>query len=384
MRASDDPGCPRIRSWYGPAMAVLLLTGATGMVGREVLARVATDERYDRVLCLVRPSAEASAQQRLKQLCRQLDLPSTVRVRAVAGDVTQTALGLSGRTLAGVTDVIHCAATVSFDNPLAEAREINVAGTRNVLAAARRMRRLERVDAVSTCYVAGQRTGLVLESDLEHTAGFHNTYEQTKYESELVLRDAMADLPIAVHRPSIVVGDSRTGRAGAWKVLYWPLKVIANGWLPVMPYDPTSRLDIVPVDFVADALLALSRDPSTLGGTFHLAAGPGRDTTAGELVQLVFRMLDRRPPFGVPPVLFRTGVRPLLMLTPSRRIHRTLKSGLVYRPYLELDLQFDTHQADRHLHAAGVSCPAVTDYIETVVRVAIASDFGRRPSDPVA
>jgi thioester reductase-like protein len=138
--------------------------------------------------------------------------------------------------------------------------------------------------------------GVILESDLEHHAGFHNTYEQTKYEAELLLREAMAELPIAVHRPSIVVGDSRTGQTGAWKVLYWPLKVIARGWLPVIPYDPDSTLDIVPVDFVADAVLALARDPGTVGGTFHLAAGPDRDTTTGEMFPRVFRMLSRRPP----------------------------------------------------------------------------------------
>ena len=122
-------------------------------------------------------------------------------VRALAGDVTEPGLGVDPADLAGVTHVIHCAASVSFDLPLEEARRINVAGTQNVLAACRAMPDFERLDAVSTCYVAGRRTGLIQETDLEHDAGFHNTYEQTKYESELLLRAAMPDLPIAVHRP---------------------------------------------------------------------------------------------------------------------------------------------------------------------------------------
>ncbi len=354
---------------------VLLLTGATGMVGREVLRRAAADPRFDRVLCLIRPSASQSAELRLEQLAQENDIDSS-RLSALSGDVTEPALGVDSRDLATVTTVIHCAATVSFDLPLEQAREINVGGTAHLLEACREMPRLRRIDAVSTCYVAGKRTGLIMESDLEHDAGFHNTYEQTKYESEQLLREAMAELPIAVHRPSIVVGDSRTGATGAWKVLYWPLKVIARGRLPVIPYDPDCRLDIVPVDFVADAILTLSNDAQTIGGTFHLAAGPRRDTTTGEMFPRVFRLLDRRPPLRVPPVLFRNIIRPLMLLVPDDRLKRTLRAGLVYRPYLELRLQFDTTQADAHLRPE-LLCPPVLDYIDTIVAAALASDFGR-------
>ncbi len=354
----------------------LLLTGATGMVGREVLRREVRDAGFDEILCLVRGSAEMDAAQRLTVLLEGLGIDDD-RVRAVAGDVTLPGLGLDPGELDGVTHVVHCAATVSFDLPLEQARRINVEGTANLLAACRGMPRLQRIDAVSTCYVAGKRTGLILETDLEHDAGFHNTYEQTKYEAELLLRAAMPDLPIAVHRPSIVVGDSRTGRTGAWKVLYWPLKVIARGWLPVIPYDPDCRLDVVPVDFVADAIVSLGADPTTIGRTFHLAAGPGRDTTIGEMFPRIFALLSRRAPIRVPPVIFRQVVRPALMLVPNRRLKQTLQAGLVYRPYLELRLQFDTEQADRFLGPAGVRCPAVMAYIDTIVTAALESDFGR-------
>lgn len=348
------------------------------MVGREVLARATKDPRFDRVSCLIRPDERRSADERLRDLCVRLDLPVGGKLRALSGDVTEPGLGVNLRQLSRVTHVLHCAATVSFDHPLAEARRINVGGARHVLEVCRRLKRLERLDAVSTCYVAGRRTGLIKESDLEHQCGFHNTYEQTKYESEELLRAAMADLPIAVHRPSIVVGDSRSGATGAWKVLYWPLKVVARGWLPVVPYDPNGRLDIVPVDFVADAILALSRDPQAIGGTFHLAAGPGRDTTMGELFRRVFTQLHRRPPLRVPPAVFRQVIRPALMLTPSERLKRTLRTAIVYRPYLELRLQFDTTQADELLTAVDVICPRVDDYFDTILRAAIDSDFGRR------
>jgi thioester reductase-like protein len=361
-------------------MSTILLTGATGMVGREVLARLVSDSATERVLCLVRPN-DAAPQERLDALLRKVGHTPSPRIRAVPGDVTEPELGLDagGRAaLREVTGAVHCAASVSFDLPLEEARRINVAGTERVVALARTLPRLGRLDAVSTAYVAGCRSDLVLERDLDHDAGFHNTYEQTKHEAEVLLRRAMGDLPIAVHRPSIVVGDSRTGRTGAYKVLYWPLKVVARGFLPVIPYDPDGRLDIVPVDYVADAILALSRDPATVGGTFHLAAGAARDTTMAELTAAVFRRLGRRPPLRVSPAWWRRAVRPLMMAAPSSAVRRTLRSGLVYRPYLELRSRFDTRLADAALGAAGLSCPRVLDYIDTIVDTALAQDFGRR------
>jgi thioester reductase-like protein len=354
-------------------VSTLLLTGATGMVGREILARAARDRRFDRIVCLVRPPLD-----RLAALLANSGVSAPPHVQVISGDVTEPGLGITNPVaLVDVTHVVHCAATVVFDHPIAEARAINVAGTRGILDLCRRLPALERLDAVSTCYVAGKRDDLVREADLDHDRGFHNSYEQTKYESEQLLRAAMRDLPIAVHRPSIVVGDSRTGRTGSWKVLYWPLKVMARGWLPVVPYDPDGRLDIVPVDFVADAILTLAGDPTAIGRTFHLAAGPGRDATIGALADHLSVRFERRKPIRVRPLWWRRVVRPAMMLIPSGTLRRTLRTGLVYRPYLGLRLQFDTSEADGHLGRAGVRCPRVLDYIDTIVDAAIASDFGR-------
>ncbi len=357
-------------------VAVLLLTGSTGMVGREILARAVAEQRYDEILCVIRPGS-SGADDRLTDLMHRSGVTGR-NVRAVAGDVTEPGLGVQAADRRRITNIIHGAASVAFDLPPAEARRINVGGTRNVLDLCSGLPQLERLDAVSTCYVAGRRQGLVYEKDLGHACGFHNTYELSKYEAEGVLRSRMRDLPIAVHRPSIVVGDSRTGATGAWKVVYWPLKVIARGRLPVIPYDPDCRLDIVPVDFVASAILALAADAGTVGGTFHLAAGPGRDTTTGELFPQIFRALDRRPPVRVPPAVFRRFVRPALQAVPSSRMRRTLRAGLVYRPYLELRVRFDTAQADAALAGTGVTCPRVVDYMDTIVRAALESDFGAR------
>lgn len=343
------------------------------MVGREILSRAAADIRFERILCLVRPPLD-----RFAEVLSAQGLDHARHITAVAGDVTEAGLGAAASTLADVTHVIHCAATVAFDHPLAEARRINVGGTRHMLDVCRRLPRLERLDAVSTCYVAGRRSEVVKEEELSDAHGFNNTYEQTKYEAELELRAAMSELPIAVHRPSIVVGDSRTGKTGSFKVLYWPLKVLARGWLPIVPYDPDAQLDIVPVDYVTSATLALSRDPATIGRTFHLAAGPGRDTTMGALAEHLAARFGRRLPLRVRPAWWQRVVRPALMLAPAPALRRTLRTGLVYRPYLQMRVRFDTAHANTYLEPQGLQCPRVVDYIDTIVDAAVASDFGRR------
>lgn len=352
------------------------------MVGREVLARLARDSGFERVLCLIRPSERESAQARLDAVLAKVDVaPQPGRLVAIAGDVVQPELGLAPAARASLREVdriIHCAASVSFDLPLEESRAINVIGTERMIALARTLPRLERFDAVSTAYVAGCRDDLVREADLDHDRGFHNSYEQSKYEAEQLLRRVMHELPIAVHRPSIVVGDSKTGKTGAWKVLYWPLKVIARGFLPVIPYDPECRLDVVPVDFVADGILALARDSATLGQTFHLTAGPQRDATMADFTRVVFAKLGRRPPLRVRPSAWRGVVRPMLVRLPSKTLRRTLTTGLAYRPYLELRLRFDTTQADQALAGLGVRCPSVLEYIDTIIDEALRSDFGKR------
>ena len=130
---------------------------------------------------------------------------------------------------------------------------------------------------------------------------------------------------------------------------------------------------------VTSAILALSRDQATIGSTYHLAAGPGRDTTLGTLAEHLAVRFGRRLPLRVRPVWWQRVVRPALMMLPAPALRRTLQTGLVYRPYLQLRLRFDTTGTRNTLDPQGVRCPRVVDYIDTIVDAAIASDFGKRP-----
>jgi thioester reductase-like protein len=337
-------------------MGAVLLTGATGFVGREILSRFL--ERGDRhIFALVRAENDDLAAERL---------PAHDRLTAVAGNIEQRELGLAAETREllrrKVTTVLHCAASVSFDLPLEESRSVNVEGSRRMLELARGCERLERFSYVSTAYVAGEPGGLFREDELAVGQRFRNPYERSKFEAELALRSEGADLPLQILRPSIVVGDSSTGHTTSFNVLYGPLKAFARGAIPAIPARRDAPVDIVPVDYVADRV----HDLATHGpdGTFHLVAGRNA-TTVGRLLEMSSEELGRSQPTVLSPRLYRRWVHPWL-----RRKYRGLRRMEVYFPYFAMRVRFD----DRRLGPG----PRVEGYFHRLVRYAQAAGWGRR------
>jgi nucleoside-diphosphate-sugar epimerase len=344
---------------------MLLLTGATGHVGKALLAEL------DDVLCLIR----ARDPQHLEERRAQLEAKVGGKVRAVAGDVSQPGLGVQPGGLEGVTRVLHSAASVRFDMPQEQAAEQNLAATRNVLSVCRRLQ-VERYDHISTCYVAGDRQGRVYEHECDEGQGFRNSYEWSKCHAEVLVRQAMDEgLAAAIHRPSIVVGDSRSGETESFNVLYWPLKLYARGWWRTFPGDLATTADVVPVDWLARSIAELSRDERALGGCFHLAAGDAAPTI-GSLLERVQAITGGPPLRAVDPGRYRRFIRPLLWPVFQTRRGRAIKrGGDAFMPYFKGNPLFDTTEADALL---SVPAPPVGDYIEGIVRFAVAQDFGGR------
>ena len=346
-------------------MPPILLTGATGFLGMQVLDRIL--EETDRpVLALVRASDAVSAQRRvagtLETLYGRTDRHAG-RVRAVAGDLTQPACGLDAETWARLARscgaIVHCAASVSFGLELAAARAINVGGSRQVLALARRARAegaLERFVHVSTAYVAGDTSGVFLEAQRDIGQGFRNTYERTKLEAELAVADALDELAGAVVRPSIVVGERASGWTSSFNVIYPPLRAFASRSIEVVPGRPAGIVDIVPVDYVADAIAHLLLRRTDVAGTLHLVAGRSAPTM-GSLAELAAARLGRPVPrFGPPPEGFGSLV-----------------------PYFDVAARFDDARARGVLAPAGVAPGRVEEYFDVLMDYAERARWGRRP-----
>jgi long-chain acyl-CoA synthetase len=365
----------------------LLLTGATGFLGMELLARYL--ERTDRtVYALVRAADDAEAQARLRAaVARVVDVPGRFdhRLLAIRGDVALPGLGIPrSRRLAlaeSVTEIVHAAASVSFTLPLQEAREINVAGTQRLLELAQLCAlhgSLRRFSHVSTAYVAGDATGTFGEDDHDVGQGFRNTYERTKWEAERLVRAHAERLPVTIFRPSIVVGEQETGWTAAFNVIYAPLRAYATGAsMPLIPGRRTAPVDVVPVDYVADAILTLSSRSDSAGCTYSLAAGPAA-SSVGELVRLSAQAFGRTRPLTVPPALYARTVHPLLLRRSRGAKRRWLEQAPVFFPYFALRVRHDTSRAQEALAAAGLGPPPLATYFERLVEFAEAARWGRR------
>ncbi|MFZ0393861.1 MAG: SDR family oxidoreductase [Terracidiphilus sp.] len=210
--------------------------------------------------------------------------------------------------------IIHCAAAVRFDHSLDEARDVNVEGTRRILDFAAGARQLRSLAYVGTAYVAGERSDLVHENELAAGQRYRNSYERTKAEAEALVRSRLSTLPIVILRPSIIVGDSRTGVTSSFKMMYWPLKIYARRLWRTVPGFPDAVLDIVPVDFVASAVARLVFDEAALGKTVHLCAGPAGSATIQQVARRAMEYFNAPEPRYVNPKLFFAGLRPLLFL----------------------------------------------------------------------
>jgi len=175
---------------------------------------------------------------------------------------------------------------------------VNVDGTRNVLDFAEQCDGLERLHYVSTCYVSGRYTGIFSEADLDKGQSFNNFYEETKFLAECLVRERSSrGLPTTVYRPSIVVGDSTTGATqkldGPYFFLRWLIRQPKYAILPVIA-DPTLfRFNVVPRDFVVNAIAYLSQRGDTVGRTYQLSdhAPP----TCDEALSIMARAANRRP-----------------------------------------------------------------------------------------
>ena len=361
----------------------VLLTGATGFVGAELLARYLERSRRP-VYTLVRARDSGDADARMRDVLRRLfgdESRHADRVTAVPADLTTARLGLDRRTsdelASEITEVVHGAASVSFEQPLEEAREINTRGSRRVLELCERMRSLGSLAYISTAYVAGLHEGSFGEHDLDVGQAFRNTYERSKYEAEQVVRDYADVLPLSVMRPSIIVGDRATGYTTSFNVLYWPLRAFAKTGFLALPARADAPVDVVSVDYVADAVYALAARRPSRAETYHLTAGEAT-STVGEIVEMSVRRFNRRAPYLLPPRFYRRAVHPVLRASVGKERRRQLRRTESYFPYFAIGTTYDERCARAALDPLEIRPSPLPDYFDRLVDYAQCAQWGRR------
>ena len=364
----------------------LLLTGATGFVGMELLAR-ALERSEQPVRVLVRASSDEEAQCRIDGVLRSLvpEPPPPGRVVALAGDLEAPGVGLSEPATAQladeVTTVVHCAASVSFALPLPESRAVNVDGTRRKLELARVCASagdgLDRFAYVSTAYVSGRHRGVFGPADLDRGQRFRNPYECSKQEAEALVRRAGEHLPVQVFRPSIVVGDRRTGWTNSFNVIYQPLRAFSRGMYSVLPGRLDAPVDVVPVDYVADAIWTLTRQPFSSPET-HLLVSGEQAATVGELAELASGYFGRPAPRVVDPVVFRLAIAPRIRRRGGSLARAVLEHSSVYFPYFQVETWFDDSATRDALRPHGVRAAPLCAYFNRLAAFAVSARWGKR------
>jgi long-chain acyl-CoA synthetase len=335
----------------------VLLTGAAGFLGTQV-ARLLVERVDLDLVALVRGDVQRLAR-------TWSDWPGLAeaiggRIEVLCGDISQPHLGLSDAEYDGlvrrVTHVIHTAADLRLNAPIDELRITNVQGTANLLELARAAHRdhgLVRFSHVSTAYVAGGRSGPVPEEALTAAYGFSSAYERSKYEAELLVDAAKAELPISVLRPGMIVGDSRTGAIKTFNTFYFPLRLYLTGKLRVVPASPRSRVNLVPVDYVAEATVSLTFEPRAAGLNFHLTSPSELLPTAGELVAFVREWARERLDLELPRPLFLPLPVPLGRSQPGQAAERsgggTFHELMALLPYFSERHHFERYNVDRLL-----------------------------------
>jgi nucleoside-diphosphate-sugar epimerase len=349
---------------------MLFLTGATGLVGGAVLARMLRADPALRVAVLVRDPAR----------WRGID-----RATPVAGDLCAPGLGMTAGTRAALARevdlVLHAAADVVFSRPLDVARATNVAGTRRVLELADEWPCVERLVYVSTAFVAGRRTGAIAEADGDGAAGWVNAYEQSKWEAERLVRAARR--PWVILRPStIVCDDPGGGTVTQYNAVHHAVRLLHRGLVPMIPSAPPpgATVDLVPADYVAAAIAALAVREDLAGRTFHLCAGAGA-LPVGDLLHSTWEVFARDAAWrrkALPqPVLADLATYALLErsidLTGDESLRRALRGLSHFAPQLALPKRFETAGADALL---GAPAPPVGGYWARIVEHLLVARWG--------
>ncbi|MDX6384628.1 MAG: hypothetical protein QOK48_2201 [Blastocatellia bacterium] len=341
----------------------VFVTGFPGFIATRLVKRLAAAGA--KCILLSQPALLETARSEVAGISEEIGVDAG-RFRIVAGDITQTNLGLSEGELAEArretTVVFHLAAIYDLEVAEETATRVNVAGTRNVNNFARSIQNLKRYHYVSTCYVAGKREGLIRETELHHEAGFRNHYEETKYAAETTVEALKPELPVTIHRPAVVCGDSHTGETAKYDGIYYLIHYLRKwpaGLTLLNIGNSEVRLNLVPIDFVVDAMVALAEDDRAIGATVQLA-DPAPLTTH-QLFNEISKAIRGRDSFATVPAGI---VYPVLRLPLAPKITGLPHSAV---PYFFLEQTYDTTISRGLLEPHGIRCPGFAEYVGALV-----------------
>jgi thioester reductase-like protein len=336
----------------------ILLTGSTGYIGAHIASNLLADHPEPLNL-LVRARSEQEARERLWRSW-QLHLEFArfeeylnSRVNIFVGDLTDAHFGLADddyNRLVHTTDsIVHCAASLNRKSEKS-CLNVNLRGTLEVIQLATRARDhhgLRRFSHVSTVAVAGQRLNEVVREDtaIDWNRSDYDPYARTKKFCEHMIRQLLPDVQRTIFRPSIVLGDSRRPETNQFDMVR---AFVFLAGLPALPFRPTARIDIVPVDFVADVIAALHQKERPMHEIYHLSSGTDSETFV-ELTDALSKAQGRRGPLFAPSLEGPSSKMVNALAGHAGKIGGLATLMKVFLPYLVWNTVFDNRRVTEEM-----------------------------------
>jgi nucleoside-diphosphate-sugar epimerase len=341
----------------------VLLTGfPSGLLARRVLAALLESGTQPQVSCLTPAKQLESAEQALRELAPEL----RARAQLVIGEPTAMDFGMAGRRfmeLAARVDVVHHCAFATYAGARAEsAARFNLDATNEVLELCEQSGRGARLVMWSTTSVSGRLQGRIAEGELQRPPGFANAIDESRYRAEQAVREAMERVPTTVLRPSIVVGDSRSGEIDRMEGPYLLILLMLSSPVDLrvpLPGRGDVPLNLVPIDYVVDAGVAIANDPRSVGRTFHLV--DENPPTARRVFELIAEATGRPGPVGSLPSQLATA----LLRTPG--LERFSQIPRTFLEQLATDVTYDARNTRELLTGTGLHCPKAASYLPVMV-----------------
>ena len=339
-------------------MARVLFTGYPGFLGSELLPRLLKRDPSVEAVCVIQPKFAALARQRAEES------GYANRIQLVEGDITVPGLA-TGLAPDDISEIYHLAAIYDLSVPRHLGMRINVEGTRNVLDFAEKSRRFKRLHYVSTCYVSGRHAGSFTENDLDVGQRFNNYYEETKHLAEVDVQQRMrGGLPATIYRPSVVVGDSRTGATqkfdGPYYVIQWLLRQGRYAVLPTIGNGNRYRVNVVPRDFIIEAITHLASRSDTVGKVFQLA-----DPDPMTVTQATIAIAKATKRKIIPVPMTRGFAKMAIKYVPG--VYRLMRIPAATIDYYVHPTLYDTRNTTAALQGSGITAPQLRDYLPALV-----------------
>lgn len=345
------------------AQHVVLLTGFPGsLLARRMLSKLLANEPTSTFVCITPKQQRDAAEAALRAMPEDW----RERVELILGDTADMDFGMSGPAfleLSRRVDVVHHCAFATYAGVRREVAErINVGGTGEVLELCEAGDRRSRLVLWSTASVSGKRRGRIDEGDLTRPTSFPSVVEETRFRAERMVREAMDHIPTTILRPSIIVGDSVTGEIdhleGPYLLVLLMLSSPVDLRLP-LPGRGDNPLNLVPVDYAVDAGYAISKDPRSIGRTFHIV--DEHPPTARRVFELIAEAAGRPVPVGGLPSQLATA----LLRTPG--LERFSHIPRAFLEQLATEVVYDASGVTELLAGTGITCPKAVNYLPVMV-----------------